>query len=266
VNSPSPPALATWLLQTFAGNEALVGDLVEQFRLGRSAAWFWRQTFGALLLPKASAALALAGLVAVFAIGRRVSIPGVNAFRLRTLATGTGGSFRVYDIMSGGGLGPVSVLALAIHPYVTSATVVELVAALCAIGRPAYRPTPRRIVQWTRGLAILIAVIQALGLTLFLERQNLDGTLLVSDPGWSFRISAVGLLTLGSGLLMWVSDRLTAARVGNGLLMVFTAGLLVGLASGHGVAPALLPVLAANVIIAALTARAYRRDLCAFGR
>jgi hypothetical protein len=42
-----PPALADWLLERLGGvrqHAALAGDLVEEFRSGRSAAWYWRQT------------------------------------------------------------------------------------------------------------------------------------------------------------------------------------------------------------------------------
>jgi len=42
-----PPALAVWLLEKFGylgEDSALLGDLLEEFRDGRSASWFWRQT------------------------------------------------------------------------------------------------------------------------------------------------------------------------------------------------------------------------------
>jgi hypothetical protein len=41
-----PPACATWLLQHFGDGyrrDALLGDLIEEHRGGRSDAWFWRQ-------------------------------------------------------------------------------------------------------------------------------------------------------------------------------------------------------------------------------
>ena len=44
-------ALATWILEhlTFGShNEALSGDLLEEFRLGRSAGWYWRQVLSAV--------------------------------------------------------------------------------------------------------------------------------------------------------------------------------------------------------------------------
>ena len=42
-----PPALAAWLLDRLGytrQNAALAGDLLEEYRSGRSPAWFWRQT------------------------------------------------------------------------------------------------------------------------------------------------------------------------------------------------------------------------------
>lgn len=41
------PVVAMWLLERFGvkrQNDALIGDLVEEYQAGRSAAWFWRQT------------------------------------------------------------------------------------------------------------------------------------------------------------------------------------------------------------------------------
>lgn len=43
----NPPRLATWLLNRFGfghQNPPLAGDILEEFRCGRSAAWYWRQT------------------------------------------------------------------------------------------------------------------------------------------------------------------------------------------------------------------------------
>jgi hypothetical protein len=46
-----PPIVATWLLQhlgdRYRRNE-LVGDLMEEYQLGRSYGWYWRQALSAL--------------------------------------------------------------------------------------------------------------------------------------------------------------------------------------------------------------------------
>ncbi len=45
------PVLATWLLERFGvkqQNEALIGDLAEEYQAGKSAAWYWWQTLVAI--------------------------------------------------------------------------------------------------------------------------------------------------------------------------------------------------------------------------
>ena len=52
MKSVTPPRLATWLVSHAVlgdRNEALVGDLQEEFQTRRSRAWYWRQVFGAIL-------------------------------------------------------------------------------------------------------------------------------------------------------------------------------------------------------------------------
>ena len=52
MNRPGPPALATWFMSTLLlGNhaEALIGDLTEEHRRGRSRAWYWRQAIVAIV-------------------------------------------------------------------------------------------------------------------------------------------------------------------------------------------------------------------------
>jgi len=50
---PEPPIVATRLLEMLASgphDDALAGDLVEQYRQGRSAGWYWRQVLSAILV------------------------------------------------------------------------------------------------------------------------------------------------------------------------------------------------------------------------
>jgi hypothetical protein len=43
MRSSEEPKIATWLFKSFSGNKELAGDLIEEYRGGRSAAWYWRQ-------------------------------------------------------------------------------------------------------------------------------------------------------------------------------------------------------------------------------
>ena len=48
-----PPRIATWMLRQFGcspRNEAILGDLMEQYAHGRSRLWYWWQTLIALIV------------------------------------------------------------------------------------------------------------------------------------------------------------------------------------------------------------------------
>jgi hypothetical protein len=50
MTSNQPPRLAELLLKRFTDNEHLIGDLQEEYRTGRSHAWYWRQVMAALTM------------------------------------------------------------------------------------------------------------------------------------------------------------------------------------------------------------------------
>ncbi len=43
MRSGQPPRLATWLLERFCADPGLCGDMIEQYREGRSTGWYWKQ-------------------------------------------------------------------------------------------------------------------------------------------------------------------------------------------------------------------------------
>jgi hypothetical protein len=53
MRSMHPPAFAHWLLRNFGfspSNEAVIGDLDERYRQGRSRLWYWRQALQAIAM------------------------------------------------------------------------------------------------------------------------------------------------------------------------------------------------------------------------
>ena len=52
MNRLAPPSIPLWILEHLTPPEredALAGDLLEEYRSGRSNGWFWRQALGAWL-------------------------------------------------------------------------------------------------------------------------------------------------------------------------------------------------------------------------
>jgi preprotein translocase subunit SecY len=79
----------------------------------------------------------------------------------------------------------------------------------------------RKINQYTRYGTVLLATVQAYGISVGLEGQGL-----AVDPGAFFRASAVITLVGGTMFLMWLGEQITARGIGNGISLVIFIGII----------------------------------------
>jgi preprotein translocase subunit SecY len=79
----------------------------------------------------------------------------------------------------------------------------------------------RKINQYTRYGTVLLATVQAYGISVGLEGQGL-----ALDPGAFFRASAVITLVGGTMLLMWLGEQITARGIGNGISLIIFIGII----------------------------------------
>lgn len=261
-----PPAIATWLLEHIGRkNQSLTGDLLEEYRQGRSVAWYWRQVTIAIVLGRSKEVLLVLGMIALYRIATHIPIPGANAQLLALLGhPATRSRISMYDLITGGNLSSVTVFALGIMPFISASILVQVVAlGWWFLTRRRATPWELPIVRSTWAVAVLLALVQAAGLALFLERQDsvTSGLQFVYAPGWTFRVSTMLTLTAGSACLMWIGDRITERHIGNGMFLLFFAGLLAGLpglAAVSGVSFALRH-LVIPVAVVGVTSHNYRR-------
>src|SRR5262249_23185330 len=78
MRSMGPPRLARWLLShlgSSGNNDALIGDLDERYRAGRSWGWYWKQAIVAIVLVSARPLLA-GGLVFWFLLNALFPVLG----------------------------------------------------------------------------------------------------------------------------------------------------------------------------------------------
>ncbi len=117
-------------------------------------------------------ALTIAALL-VYRIGSYIPLPGVNLEAWRQLfERRSGGLLDFANMVSGGSIARISILALNLAPYLTAAILMQIalvfvprVAAVNARGDGG-RGT---VVRWTIGLALLLAAAQAIGIAIMLE-------------------------------------------------------------------------------------------------
>src|SRR6476620_2950282 len=174
------------------------------------------------------------GLLGVYRIGHRITVPGVNIGALSELANQMQNQmFGLYDMFSGGNLSKVTIFALGIMPYISASIILQLLTVVWPyleklskegeLGR-------RKITQYTRYGTILLSVGQALGIAIFLERQTkiTGGLPLVLHPGLAFRLMTVLTLTTGTCFIMWLGEQITERGIGNGMSLIIYAGIVVG--------------------------------------
>ncbi len=265
-----PPAIPAWLLRRLVSNDALVGDLTEEFRRGRSAAWYWRQVVTAIVVGRSRAygpsALAVLGLVILYRVANYLPAPGTRTEALAIVGQQVGSTtLAAYDTHTGGNLSRVTWLALGILPYVTVSIVLQSLALAwwrMKVRWPVVRPD--RVTALRRYLTIGVCVVQAAGVALFLERMPTvpGGLPLVAEPGWLFRLTTILTLTAGTGALVWVSEEITARGLGSGMVLMYLAGGVAGLPGAVATAgdlPGLAARLAVSMTLVASIDRAYRR-------
>jgi preprotein translocase subunit SecY len=174
-------------------------------------------------------------LLGVYRVGSHIPTPGVNSEALLILAEQARNTmFGLYDMFSGQNLSRVTIFALGIMPYISSSIILQLLTVVWPYLERLSREGElgrRKITQYTRYLTLGLAIVQALGIAIFLERQTevAGGLPLVYNPGWGFRLMCVLTLTTGTMFIMWLGEQITERGIGNGMSLLIFSGIVVGL-------------------------------------
>lgn len=177
-------------------------------------------------------------LLAIYRIGAFIPIPGVDPVAIKEFTTAAQGTVLGFlNLFSGGALGRMTVFALGIMPYISASIILQLLTVVVPyleklskegeLGR-------RKITQYTRYGTVVLSVIQATGISFFLERTTAPGgaPLVPEDlQGWGFRLMTVLTLTTGTAFVMWLGEQITERGIGNGISLIIFAGIVVGLPS-----------------------------------
>lgn len=176
----------------------------------------------------------LAGALIVYRLGAHIPVPGIDPARLAELFQGEqGGILGVFNLFSGGALSRFTIFALGIMPYISASIIMQLltvaVPSLEALKKEG-EAGRRKITQYTRYGTLVLALFQAVGISVALESQ--PG--LVLDPGMMFRFVTISTLVTGTMFLMWLGEQITERGVGNGISIIIFAGIAAGLPGAIG--------------------------------
>jgi preprotein translocase subunit SecY len=176
------------------------------------------------------------GALIVYRVGSFIPLPGVNASAVLHLFNGDNGMMGMFDMFSGGSLSRMSVLALNIFPYISASIVIQLLSATSkslSELRKEGESGRVKINQYTRYLAVLLAVVQGLAVVRGLEvMAPVNGVAAVINPGFAFEMSAVIALVGGTVFVMWLAEQITARGIGQGASLLIFAGIVAQIPEG----------------------------------
>ncbi len=171
--------------------------------------------------------------IIVYRIGTHIPVPGIDPQQLSALFNQNQGTILgLANMFSGGALERMSILALGIMPYISASIIMQLMSAVTpqleALKKEG-ESGRRKISQYTRYLTVVLALVQATGMTVGMANQGMS-----YDASPLFYVIAITSLVTGAVFMMWLGEQITEKGVGNGISLLIFAGIVAGLPSAIG--------------------------------
>jgi len=174
------------------------------------------------------------GALVVYRLGTYIPIPGIDPAVLdEIMKQHQGGVLGVFNMLSGGALGRMTIFALAVMPYISASIIMQLMSVAVpqlAQMKKEGEAGRRKINQWTRYGTLVLALFQSYGIAVGLEgMQGPSGDSAVINPGMFFEVTAMITLTGGTMFLMWLGEQITQRGIGQGISLIIFTGIIANL-------------------------------------
>jgi len=160
-------------------------------------------------------------MLVIFRLGSHIPVPGIDSKVIANIL-GQGQLFGFFDIISGGAFSSFTIFAMSITPYINASIIMQLLTiAIPSLEQMAKEGEEgrKKIAQYTRYLTVVLALIQAIGMTIGLRKAVINPTF--------FNLTVIVItLTAGTAFLMWLGERITENGIGNGSSLIIFAGII----------------------------------------
>ncbi len=135
----------------------------------------------------------------------------------------------MFNMFVGGAFEKASVFSLGIMPYISASIILQLltivVPTLERLSKEGEQGR-KKINQYTRYGAIVLAFVQGWFIAADLEGRQYRGQSVVLESGFIFRIITVLSLTAGTAFIMWLGEQITERGIGNGISILIFSGIV----------------------------------------
>lgn len=166
-------------------------------------------------------------ILGIARIGTHIVTPGIDTAALANIWQNAQNTvFGLYDLFAGGAFSKAAVFGLGIMPYISASIIFQLLGAVWpAIQRlqQSGEEGRKKITQYTRYATLALSAMQAFGVAVWLESQNV-----VIAPGFGFKLITMISMATGTMLLMWLGEQIDDRGIGNGISLLIMVGIMAG--------------------------------------
>lgn len=178
--------------------------------------------------------LVLLGLIIVYRFLAHIPVPLAEPAQMKEVINSvvSGSDFGGFlNLLSGGALASFSIVLVGLSPFITASVITQLLTKAIPKLEELHKDGEsgrRKIQQWTRIITLPLAVVQSIAFIYILRQSVLAGntTSALDHTSLMQWVVAVGAMTAGSMLLMWLGEIMTEQGVGNGLSLLIFAGIV----------------------------------------
>lgn len=177
--------------------------------------------------------LILLGIIVAYRFLAHIPVPLADPTQLKEVVNSVlgGSQFGGFlNLLSGGALASFSIVLVGLSPFITASIITQLLTKAIPRLEELHKDGEsgrRKIQQWTRIISLPLSIVQSIAFIYILRQSVLAGnTTVLDDPTLFEWTLAVGAMTAGSMLLMWLGEIMTEQGVGNGLSLLIFAGII----------------------------------------
>ncbi len=167
----------------------------------------------------------------VYRTGGIIPVPGINAGALMSYMSGMENTlFGLYDMFVGGSFTKMTIFALGIMPYISASIIIQLLGSVVPYFQRLSKEGEegrKKLTQYTRYGTVLLASLQAFGISQWLENMSsVGGIPIVRNPGIGFIFLVIITIVSGTIFIMWLGEQMTEHGIGNGISLIIFIGII----------------------------------------
>ncbi len=174
--------------------------------------------------------------ILIYRLGCYIPVPGIGGELISSSELSKVSYLGIMSMMTGGSLANGTWLAMGISPYINASIIIQLLTvAIPALERISKtgEEGQKKINNMTRIGALLLAVIQSVGILLSFNTSIKEGTdtamslsALLGNQVWLAYALVVVIYASGALVTVWIGERITEYGVSNGISLLIFVGIL----------------------------------------